>query len=249
MKNEPYELKYKKDEIEINADNEYELYKKILSDIKDDALRKKKRIPKGSLVADFLLTEMMLYRQVKDHGGFCRELLNPENQRILEEKFITALANKTKEEILNEYAKLKIEHLGMLALNEHNFDSYKRVFGYLFDMVLKESKNASGRGKKRNELHQEDNLRLQKCLEELSSKINRPFMEKDLREFIRLVKRTYPEQAYIQKPRLTAEEKTFSKQDQDYILKNKIKKRGKGWVDSRIIDFFNTNTGLRGTTK
>ena len=249
MKNEPIPLKYEKNESEINADRQYDLIKKALDEIKSNATKNGKRVPKDALTAEFLLNEMLTYRQFKEPGSLCRELLNIENQKILTEEFISEHVSKTKSEILDEYAKLKIEYVGILALYDHTFEGYQRIFGHLFEKVVKQSKDASSRGNKRNELHDGDNSRLLECLEMLSNKLQRQFIESDLREYIRLVKRTYPEQLYIQKPRLTKEEKTLSKEDQEFILNDKTKKRGKGWVDSRIIEFFNSTTNLSGTTK
>lgn len=249
MKNHTIPLKFEKNESEINADSQYSFIKNRLDEIKVNAKKNGKRIPKEALTAEFLLKEMLTYRQFKEPGSLCRELLNTENQQMLTQECIAQHINQTKKEILNEYANLNIEYIGMLALYDHTFESYKRIFKYLFDAVVKQSKDATSRGNKRNELHDRDNARLLECLSMLSNKLQREFIESDLREYIRLVKRTYPEQLYIQKPRLTKEEKTLSKEDREFILNEKIKKRGKGWVDSRIIEFFNSNTNLIGTTK
>jgi hypothetical protein len=64
-----------------------------------------------------------------------------------------------------------------------------------------------------------------------------------------VVKKKYPEQAFVQKARLTKDDKVDDEKDRLDTLEAKSKKRGKNWSTSRLTSFFEIQTGLKGTTK
>lgn len=209
----------------------------------------KRRVPKNVKTLEFLSGELDLYGSIYMKGSNARKLEEPEVQAVLAEKTKARLKNQSKEQLILECTSLEILLIQTFIHFNHCSTSYNRALDYLCDISVKTSGSATKRGSSRNLLHETDNLRLQECLSDLKNQLQRELKDSDLREYIRHVKRTYPEQSFIQKPRLTAEDKTLSEEDQAHILKGKIKKRGKSWSEPRIIAFFNSRTGLSGTTK
>lgn len=242
---------YEKSQRELEIDQHYKLMREAIDWIREDARKRNRRTPKKIEVMEFMLNEWELYRSVKEYGNPVREISKPEIYKFALHKFKKQITDKgeTKEQLIENIAHMRISMQILKELNQHNYDSYHRVMSKFIDLQDKVLKGGKSRVTKRNKLHEEDNKRLLECLDELKKNVGRPLVRHDLLPFIRLVKRKYPEQLYIQKPRLTREERSLSKEDQAFILEDKVKRRGAHWADSRLSDFFNSSTGLKGTTK
>lgn len=235
--------------LETKIKQNIELFKSEFEDLQKKSTKNKKRLPKKAKSLEFFMNEARLCcEQLLDRQRFPLAAQDPELQRQVIEKFSEKNGHLSKEQLIKEFALLRLEYFSTLTLLAQFSKNYNRVYDHLHKIVMHDTENATKRGDSRNSMHDIDNSRLLECLETLSSKLQRPFIASDLREYIKLVKRTYPKQERIQKPRLTAEEKTYPVADQAYILKKKIEKRGTGWIDSRIIKFFNVATSLKGTT-
>lgn len=237
------------DEIEAMYKSHREKILARIKHVKSVAKLTKRRFPKNVKTLEFLSGELDLYGSIYLKGSNARRLDEPEVQAVIAEKTKARLKNHNKEQLISECISLEILLIQTFIHFDHCSTSYNRALDHLSFISIKNSGSGTKRGSTRNQLHEQDNLQLQECLSSLKNKLQRELKESDLREFIRLVKRTYPEQSFVQKPRMTAEEKTLSKEDQEHILKGKIKKRGKSWSESRIISFFNSTTGFSGTTK
>jgi hypothetical protein len=245
----PLKISYEESKLEHSNNLKYKLMEKALKDVAEDAKSKKGRIPKSAKTAKFLLDEMIAYRSALIAGSSMRELLNPKFIMGLREVIAEKNEKKSRDELIDEISKLSLDVLGLEELHQHTYESYQRVFTYLFDLEVRLSKSGTKRGAKRNELHEEDNRRLLECLEDLKIELQRPLIPTDLLKFIRLVKKKYPYQAYIQKSRLTKDEKYDRIKTPDITQAEKNKSRGKNWSTPRLTKFFNLETGLKGTTK
>jgi hypothetical protein len=245
----PTDYANKKTQNEIEVDERYKSLQEAINQIKEDAARKKKKVPKKIEIVSAFLKEWNLYRSIEGLDSPVRKIQDPKIRKFAIDKLTDESKNKSKEELTFELANLKLDFLAAKELMIHYHDSYSRVLDHLttlHDQILNGHKS---RKLKKNEIHEEDNKRLMECLQELNAKSSTGLVDGDLLKFIRLVKRKYPCQLYIQQPRLTKEEKSLSKEEQAFILEDKIKMRGTEWSDSRLIDFFNSKTGLKGTTK
>lgn len=216
--------------------------------IENYAKSNKRRFPKNAKTLKFFSDELELHSSVYFKNSIERMLDKPEVRKSFSLRTNERLKNKNKDQIIAECTDLEVLLLKAVVYFEHYSLSYNRILDHFIDVSVKNSGYATNRGASRNKLHEEDNARLEECLKLFKDKLKRDFVESDLREYIKLVKRTYPTQKYIQKPRLTSEEKSYSIEDQKFVLDKKIKARGKGWSEPRIIRFFNTATGLKGTT-
>lgn len=87
---------------------------------------------------------------------------------------------------------------------------------------------------------------LEHCLDVLINRIQRPLKETDYLQFIRLVEELYPTMPHPKKARLTKEEKKLPKSQQEEILKEKQSNK---WKLSSLRKFFESETGLKATTK
>lgn len=87
---------------------------------------------------------------------------------------------------------------------------------------------------------------LLKILEDLKKRVKRPLVGSDFLQFIRLVEELHPNMPHPKKARLTKEEKKLPKIQQEEILKEKQSDK---WKLSSLRKFFESETGLKATTK
>lgn len=249
MSNNPIDVMTVIEDLESKIKRNIEIFNSEFEELQKKSSKNKKRFPKKAKSLEFFENELKLCcEQLLDKQRFPLAAQDPAFQQQVVEKFKLNNSHLNKEQLMKGFALLRIEYFSALTLISQLSKNYHRVYEHLYKTVMHHTENATKRGDSRNSLNDLDNSRLLECLEMFACKLQRPFIESDLREYIRLVKRTYPKQEHIQKPRLTGEEKTYPKTDQEYILKKKIEKRGTSWSEPRIIRFFNTATGLKGTT-
>jgi len=87
---------------------------------------------------------------------------------------------------------------------------------------------------------------LERALSVFEDFLDRPFKPQDFMKFKRYLLKVYPRPAYIQKSRLTNEQKKLSPAHQEEELEMK---RRTGWSESRLRKFFKDKTGEKASTK
>lgn len=234
----------------IETENQESL-EKVIDAIRADCKKGKKKVPKRVEVVSGILNEMNLYQSERAEGSLHYELNDPDKYLAVEEKFKEILRdkNESKEQLIEQIVNLWLRNQVLKESVIHNMDSYSRVLEKLISVEEQILTGSKSRISKRADLSAEDNRRLLECFEEMEKSLKRPIIGSDLRKFIYIVTNRYPEQLYIQTSRLTPEEKSLSKEDRDLILEYKKEKRGKSWARPRLVNFFESRTGIKGTTK
>lgn len=116
----------------------------------------------------------------------------------------------------------------------------------LKNMDIQKASIVKKRSSKRAALEAQNIYLLERAISVHEDFLDRPFEPNDYIKFERYLLKVYPKPAYVQAPRLTAEEKRLSPEMQE---ETREFKRRTGWSPARLRKFFYERTGVKPSTK